>query len=151
MLEKAIIGMYDRFKLHFYKTLFEKFQERETSLTAVETFCIEIIYAMGNPTVSEFANFIQISSPNAAYKVNSLCKKGYLKKVQSSEDKREFYLQVTDKYMSYYNLSADYVKVVSKRMQERFSDTEIELVEKIVEATAEELMPEIGLKPKTLE
>lgn len=58
-----------------FTNLFEKIQNRETSLTTVETYCIEIIAAMGNPTVSEFASFIQISSPNAAYKINSLVKK----------------------------------------------------------------------------
>lgn len=44
------------------------------------------------PTVNEFASFVQISPPNAAYKVNSLIRKGYLKKVQSQEDKREYRL-----------------------------------------------------------
>ena len=109
MLEKSFSEVYMKFKLHFYKSLFEKIQNRETSLTTVETFCIEIIYAMNNPTVSEFAQFIQISSPNAAYKVNSLIKKGYLRKVQSESDKREYHLEVTEKYLNYYNISSSYV------------------------------------------
>ena len=103
MIEEAFIQVYTKFKLHFYKSLFEKIQQRETSLTTVETYCIEIIHAMGNPTIGEFASFIQISSPNAAYKVNSLIKKGYVRKVQSEDDKREYHLEVTDKYFDYYN------------------------------------------------
>ena len=66
MVEEAFLQVYTKFKLHFYKALFEKIQKRETSLTTVETYCIEIIDALGNPTIGEFASFIQISSPNAA-------------------------------------------------------------------------------------
>lgn len=80
MVNEALENVYTKFKLHFYKSFLKRFRT-ETSLTTVETYCIEIIAAMGNPTVSEFASFIQISSPNAAYKINSLVKKGYLRKI----------------------------------------------------------------------
>ncbi len=36
---------------------------------------METIQALGTPTVNEFATFMRISPPNAAYKVNSLIKK----------------------------------------------------------------------------
>lgn len=143
MIEEAFIQVYTKFKLHFYKSVFEKIQKRETSLTTVETYCIEIIHAMGAPTIGEFASFIQISSPNAAYKVNSLIKKGYLHKVQSEDDKREFHLEVTEKYYTYYNMNAVYVKKVSERMKERFTEEELEVLEKILHVMSAELMPEV--------
>jgi len=143
MIEEAFIQVYTKFKLHFYKSVFEKIQKRETTLTTVETYCIEIIHAMGNPTIGEFASFIQISSPNAAYKVNSLIKKGYLKKVQSEDDKREYYLEVTDKYYDYYNMNAVYLKKVSERMKERFTEEELTVLEKILTVMSSELMPEV--------
>ena len=147
MLENVFSEVYTKFKLNFYKSLFQKIQSRDTSLTTVETYCIEIIYAMNNPTVSEFADFIQISSPNAAYKINSLIKKGYLEKIQSENDKREYHLQVTDKYMEYYNLSANYVTEVMERVKKRFSKEELELLERMLDLTAKELMPELdGIK-----
>ncbi len=83
MLETAFSEVYTKFKLHFYRKVFERWESREATLTTVETFCMEIIYALDRPTVNEFASFVQISPPNAAYKVNSLIRKGYLKKVQS--------------------------------------------------------------------
>ncbi len=144
MLEDAFQRVYMKFKLHFYKALFDKIQDRETSLTTVETYCIEIIYAMDHPTVSEFASFIQISSPNAAYKINSLVKKGYLRKVQSENDKREYHLEVTDKYMNYYNLSSSYVNTVVNRMKDRFNDEELKVLEKVLKITSEELMSEVN-------
>lgn len=144
MIEEAFVQVYTKFKLHFYKSLFEKIQKRETSLTTVETYCIEIIHAMGTPTIGEFASFIQISSPNAAYKVNSLIKKGYLTKVQSEDDKREYYLEVTDKYKNYYNLSANYIKKVTDRMKERFTPEEMAVFQRILTVISSELMPEVG-------
>ena len=143
MIKEELESVYSKFKLHFYKSFFEKIQTREASLTTVETYCIEIIAALGNPTVSEFSSFLQISSPNAAYKVNSLIKKGYLRKIQSESDKREYHLEVTDKYLDYYNLSSTYVDTVATRMKNTFSDEELKVLDKIMRITEEELMPEV--------
>lgn len=122
--EEAFGEVYTNFKLHFYREIFRNFDNREATLTTVESFCMEVIYAMKNPTINEFANFIQISSPNAAYKVNSLIRKGYLKKIQSRRDKREYYLKVTQKYLDYYNVSSSYVSDVLAKVKESMTDEE---------------------------
>ncbi len=146
MLEQAFADVYSKFKLHFYQKVFSRFQAREASLTTVETFCMEIIQALGKPTVNEFANFVQISPPNAAYKVNSLIKKGYLKKVQSENDRREYHLVVTKKYEDYYNISYSYLSTVMGRIKERFSPEDVAKIEEMLTVISEELMPEIPLK-----
>ncbi len=146
MLQDSFNNIYTKFKLHFYRKVFERWQDKEASLTTVETFCMEIIYAMKNPTVNEFADMTNISSPNAAYKVNSLIKKGYLRKVQSKDDKREYHLEVTEKYLNYYNISYQYMETVMKRIEERFSAKELAVMEKILTVMNDELMPEIKLK-----
>ena len=96
-------ALYSKFRIHYYQDVFKRINSRELSLTTTEVYCVEIIHNLEKPTIQEFANFIGISSPNATYKVNSLIKKGYVKKVQSDKDKREFYLDVTEKYYRYYN------------------------------------------------
>ena len=63
MLEDSFIEVYTKFKLHFYREIFSGFQCREATLTAVETFCMEIIQALKEPTINEFASFVNISSP----------------------------------------------------------------------------------------
>ncbi len=146
MLQDAFVKVYTKFKLHFYKKFFERVQERETSLTTVETFCMEIIYSINNPTVNEFARVANISSPNAAYKINNLIKKGYLRKVQSETDKREFHLEVTEKYMEYYNITYSYIGRVMERLQERLTSEELVTLEKVLNIMSEELMPEIELE-----
>ena len=95
MLYDSFNKVYTKFKMHFYKEVFKKWRDREATLTTVETFCMEIIHALGKPTVSEFASFTSLSSANAADKINNLVKKGYLNKVQSEEDKRIYYLENT--------------------------------------------------------
>ena len=78
MLEDSFTEVYTKFKLHFYQEIFSAFQDQEAGLSAMETFCMEVILALNEPTVNEFASFVRISSPNAAYKINSLLQKGYL-------------------------------------------------------------------------
>ena len=145
MLEQRFEAVYTKFKLHFYQEIFERFQNREASLTTVETFAMETIQALGSPTVNEFASFMQISPPNAAYKINSLIRKGYIQKIQSEHDKREYHLQVTQKYKDYYNISNDYVHMVTERIRERFSPEECAKLEEMLAIISKELMPEINL------
>ena len=144
-LETAFNEVYTKFKLHFYQEIFRRFQDREASLTTVETFCMETIMALGTPTVNEFATFMRISPPNAAYKVNSLVKKGYIRKVQSREDKREYHLEVTSKYIDYYNISASYMVEVMHRISSRFTPEECEKLEKMLSIVSRELMPEVDI------
>ena len=90
MLEQAFQDVYTKFKLHFYQNIFQRFATREATLTTVESFCMEGIMAMGEPTIAEFSRMMQISTPNAAYKIGSLVKKGYVEKIQSTTDRREY-------------------------------------------------------------
>ena len=143
MLDVEFSNVYTKFKLHFYQKVFSRIHDREASLTTVEAFCMEIIHALGKPTVNEFASFVNISPPNAAYKVNSLVKKGYLTREQSDDDKREYHLCVTQKYNDYYNISYHYLSTVMDRIQRRFSPEDVERLEAVLHIISSELMPEI--------
>ena len=147
MMQQRFEVVYTKFKLHFYQEIFARFQNREASLTTVETFAMETIQALGSPTVNEFASFMKISPPNAAYKIISLIRKGYVKKIQSEQDKREYHLQITQKYKDYYNISSDYVRTVTERIRARFSPEECAKLEEMLDIISQELMPEIDLGP----
>ena len=146
MLENSFAQVYSKFKLHFYQEIFSKFQDREASLTTVETFCMEVILALKEPTVNEFASFVRISSPNAAYKVNSLIQKGYVEKLQSPNDRREYHLRPTQKFHDYYNLSSAYIQEVMGRVRERFTPEEVAQIDRVLQIVGRELMPEVNLK-----
>ena len=106
---------------------------------------METIQALGSPTVNEFATFMRISPPNAAYKVNSLVKKGYIRKVQSPDDRREYHLEVTQKYIDYYNISTSYMVQVMDRIANRFSPEECAKLEEMLTVVSRELMPEVDI------
>ncbi len=90
--------IYRKAKLYTYHRIFRKITTKdEDSLTALEVLSLDLIQGMNQPTQTEFARYINVSMPNATYKINSLEKKGYLTKIQSEEDGRIFYLQVTKK------------------------------------------------------
>ena len=146
MFEKAFSDIYLKVKLNFYRNIFSRFEEREASLTAVETFCVEVIHALDRPTISQFSDFIMISQANAAYKIQSLIKKGYVKKIQSEDDKREFRLAVTEKFERYSIISQRYLVEVSKRIHRRFPKEHLEIFEEIMNVINNELMPEIELE-----
>ncbi len=145
MLKNSFFTVYTKFKLHFYKEIFQRFQNREASLSTIETFSMETIVALGKPTVNEFASFMCISSPNAAYKVNSLIKKGYLNKVRSESDRREYHLEVTEKYYRYYNISTAYLDQVMERIAQRFSPEDCKRLEEMLNIIHQELMPEVQI------
>ena len=145
MLDQVFQQVYTKFKLHFYQQVFSKFENREATLTTVESFCMEVIMALGHPTIAEFSNMMNLSTPNAAYKINNLVKKGYVEKVQSKTDKREYHLYPTRKYVDYYNISYAYLQQVVDRAKQRFSPDELQKLEEMLHVVSEELMPEIKL------
>lgn len=143
--EEAFYEVYTKFKMHFYQQTFKRIGSKKTDLTTVESFCMESIVALGKPTVAEFAKFMNISTPNAAYKVNNLVQKGYLDKIQSSKDRREYYLRTTEKYKSSDSISYSYLTEVMKRIRENFSPEDVEKLGSMLAEVAKELMPEMKI------
>ena len=145
MLEKAFNDVYTKFKLHFYQNVFQRFATREATLTTVESFCMEGIMAMGEPTIAEFSRMMQISTPNAAYKIGSLVRKGYVEKIQSTTDRREYHLRPTQKYIDYYNISTAYMTAVMNRITQRFTPAECAKLEEMLTIISRELMAEVEI------
>lgn len=142
MLEESFVSVYDKFKLQFYRSVFDQVKERDGSLSAMEAFAIEVIQMLDQPTVGQFADFLNISQSNATYKVNSLIKKGYLVKQNSQTDHREYHLILSDKYYKYMSLMQSYEHTVIERIKEHFSEEDVEKFDEILRITSNELMPE---------
>ena len=142
-LEETFYSVYLKLQMEFYKRIFHKLESREARLSTVETFSIQAIDALGTPTVSEFAKFLDISVANATYKVQSLEKKGYLYKQRSSQDRRESYLHVSERFENYKKLHSDYVSVVIDRVEETCTPEEIEVFKRVMEKINDTLTPEV--------
>ena len=142
MLKDNFINVYDKFKLRFYKSVFELVRERDGSLSAMEAFSLEVIKMLDNPTVGQFADFLNISQSNATYKVNNLIKKGYLVRQNSSNDRREYHLVLSEKYYNYMALFSSYQKTVIERIEKRFPPEDLERFDEMLRVISEELMEE---------
>ena len=141
-MEEKFLEVYDKFKLEFFRRIFELVREREGSLSAMEAFSIEVIHALHEPTIGEFAEFLNISQSNATYKVNNLIKKGYLIKQNSEADRREYHLVLSDKYYGYTDIMRSYVDTVMNRVNDAFSEEEQDAFASALARISDELMPE---------
>ena len=142
MMESSFIEVYDKFKLEFFRRIFELVREREGSLSAMEAFSIEVIHALHEPTVGQFAEFLNISQSNATYKVNNLIKKGYLIRQNSETDRREYHLILSDKDYGYTDIMRSYVDTVVGRIRKSFTPEEAKQFGDMLDRISNEMMPE---------
>ena len=142
MIEESFIKVYDKFKLQFYRRVFDQVRERDGSLSAMEAFSLEVIYMLDCPTVGQFAEFLKISQSNATYKVNSLMKKGYLERQNSLTDRREYHLVLSEKFYHYRALMTNYEQTVMQRIEKRFPPEDVKKFDEILQIMSDELMPE---------
>ena len=145
MIEENFTTVFDKFKFQFFRKIFESVRERDGSLSAMEACSLEIIDLLDAPTIGEFADFLNISQSNATYKVNSLMRKGYLVRQNSETDRREYHLVLSEKYYNYMALLTSYEDKVCGRIQERFSEDELEVFDRILKTISDELMPECAV------
>lgn len=129
MLEADFEQLYLLFRANYYKRMVEKADTQKERLSSTEHHCVEIIYLLNQPTISEFAKFLNISVPNATYKINNLVEKGYLVRVPSQKDKREFHLTVTDKFLRFYGLNNQDNAHLMRRIRENCTPDEITAME----------------------
>lgn len=141
-MEKAFKGIYNQFKLHFYRHIFGSLNKPGAEITVMEALAAEVIYALGSPTISQFAQAVGISGPNATYRVQSLVKKGYVERISSENDRREYHLKVTDRFLEFYAINEEYISLVSRRISERFGEEDTEKFRQMVNTISTELMPE---------
>lgn len=141
-VEKNFLDIYNKMRLLFFHDIFGVVREREGSLTAMETFSVEVIDILGEPTIGQFADFLNISQSNATYKVNSLIRKGYIEKQNSTVDRREYHLILSQKYYNYRALMGDYIDKMIKRMGESFSEQELKQLNGFLETINTKMMPE---------
>ncbi len=128
-------NLYRKIKLTLYKSMFKKIKDNGESLTTTEYLCLECIYLMNKPTITEFAQFLDISSPNATYKIKTLMNKGFLTKEKSEKDGREYTLAPTEKFFELFE-NKDELETI-KDLKDNFNKKENKQFEKILKLMEE--------------
>ena len=144
-LERHFNTMYDKFKLMLYhRALKERGRSMPGDLSLQEVIYMEIIIALGAPTVAEFSRYAKLSAPNTAYRLNKLEERGYIRRTRNDQDKREFRVQATNRYREEYGVIFDYIHLVCNRIEERFPPEDVDKFREMLGIISEELMPEAG-------
>ena len=140
MLEKEFEKLYFKFRNNYCKNLFSSVNEEKDSLSPTESYCVETIFLLNRPTVHQFANYVNISQPNATYRISNLIEKGYVRKVLSMEDRREYYLEVTDKFSKNYGMNSSFNTELMNGIHDKFTKEEIALLEKMMKKIVNEVL-----------
>ncbi len=129
MLKDELSRLYRQFRLIHYRKLFGNIQERDGSLSATEAFAADVIFLLDEPTITQLAENLGISQPNATYKVNNLSAKGYVLKATSEDDRRECRLQVSEKFHNYYDTSDSFLRPALEKLRGQYTEEELKLFE----------------------
>ena len=127
-----LLALYKKFRLMSYQALFANIREKDGSLSATEAYTVDVIYLLGTPTITKLAETLNISQPNATYKVNNLVAKGYVIKTVSEDDKRECRLQVSDRFFKYYGQATAFIDRAGELLAREYSPEELALFEKML-------------------
>lgn len=134
MLTDDVINLYKRFRLLNYREMFGRIHEKDGSLSATEAFAADVIYLLEKPTITQLAETLGISQPNATYKVNNLSAKGYVHKATSEDDRRECRLHVSERFHSYYDTSDRFIQDAVKKLEAEYSAEELETFSNMLRA-----------------
>lgn len=144
-LESHFNNIYDKFKLMLYdRALKERGSNAPGDLSLQEVIYMEIIIALGSPTVAEFSKYSKLSASNTAYRLNKLEERGYIKRTRSDLDRREFRIEPSNRYREEYGVIFDYIHLVCDRIEKRFDPDEVDKLREMLGIISEELMPEAG-------
>lgn len=147
-LTENILEINRTMRLLSYKDMFSGIKEKSGSLSATEAFSADVINIMGQPTVTEFANYIGVSQPNATYKVNNLVAKGYIEKFLNENDKRESHLKTGNKFNNYFKENKTALINAEENIKKQFTEEELNTASKVLEALLDSMCKEIKTKDK---
>ena len=116
MLTESLSRVMLRMRLGFMRKMFITVREESKDLTPMEIFCLEGIETMERPTISQFARFAGISQSNATCRVSCLIRRGYVNRGPSDKDRREFHLELTDKFKGCGPAFEQSCRVLAKRI-----------------------------------
>jgi len=97
-------------------------------LTVKQLYCIELIYQMENPTLSELAFKLQITKPSTSVMLDRMEEHGFLIKVKSDNDRRSAHVHLTKKGDRAAHLHADMHKKFAKLLTKDMTDSEKDIL-----------------------
>ncbi len=108
------------------------------NLTAKQLYCIELIYVMDNPTLSELATKLKTSKPSTTVMIDRLEEHGYITKVKSDSDRRTAHVHLTEKGITaselHANVHIQFAHLLTKDLTESETDILVVLLNKAIKS-----------------
>ncbi|WFD10733.1 MarR family winged helix-turn-helix transcriptional regulator [Tepidibacter hydrothermalis] len=95
-------------------------------------YYLEYIYTLNNPTFSQLAEALNVTKPSVTAMIKKLTDKGYVEKMNSQYDKREFHIYLTDRGKEILNAELEVYKHFTEKISKYLSEDEIELFSKLI-------------------
>lgn len=138
MLTTTLQRLYRQLRLRSYRRIFSSVHERSGSLSATEAFSADVIQLLGTPTLSQFAQCLGISQPNATYKINNLVAKGYVRKTPSPDDRREIRLCPSGKLEMYRTSGEGLFEHALEVLKKTYTQQELDLTARVLTTLLDE-------------
>ncbi|TGG86759.1 MarR family winged helix-turn-helix transcriptional regulator [Geotoga petraea] len=104
----------------------------KNGLTVSEFGVMELLLHKGKQPVQKIAERILVTSGTITYVINKLIKKGYIKRERCNEDKRIYYVDLTEEGRIFIEkVFKEHEKYLSKLFQEIDNNDKKDLIEKL--------------------
>ena len=100
-------------------------QEGFSDLSMRQLLYVETIARLENPTFSELAEALSVSKPSVTALVHKLIRMGYLKKIQSQEDRRVYHINLAEKGLRFTEMHANVHRLMAERLTARLDGEQI--------------------------
>lgn len=131
-LEKIILRI-NQYTNYLYRQYSQSSENKIlNNLSINEYYYLDALSRRTKASYSELADYLNYRKPSVTNMIDKLIKKGYVKKEQSSEDKRIYYLSLTDKGLMVIQIELEMYKNYIENVKEVLDDNEFDMYEAVL-------------------
>ena len=131
---EQIVAMISQLLGNYEAQAFE--QSGFSELSVRQWLYLETIAKLGQPTFSELAEKLEVTKPSVTTLVAKLIRMGYVKKLQSNQDRRVYHIVLDAKGEQFTEMHANLHRLIAQHLTANLSATETQqlsaLLQKIV-------------------
>jgi DNA-binding MarR family transcriptional regulator len=86
---------------------------------------LDLIARLGNPTPTELARALEVSKPTVSVAIDHLEEAGYVRKVQSDEDRRSYHLHLSEKGEQFSRTHANVHRAIVQMLTAGLDESEV--------------------------
>jgi MarR family 2-MHQ and catechol resistance regulon transcriptional repressor len=111
------------------------------NLSTRQLYYLDEIYHLGQPTLTELAEKIKVSKPSVTIIIDKLVRKGYLRRIHSSHDRRSYHIHLTETGMRlallHDNIHYRFADIVKSILSQEDISALNNILEKVISSTEE--------------